>query len=210
MQILIFPLPPLHSTTSSPPFPLSFSLFLSQLSSLRKKLGKLQNPRKHSEHRLPPHPLHSQKVLPEDPSRKPQRASSSPAILHTPRKEEGRRCLKTPYLWAFREVEGRKKIPEREKENGLELLAGGALGWRGGGQKPQSLSGHSRYRAAVWKRGGGRWGKGRGGGGKEPHWGYPARLSLLLIFSSSQEKLKFAFRKIWFCKNNFPQCTTVG
>ncbi|MCM1259277.1 MAG: hypothetical protein NC307_15735 [Roseburia sp.] len=34
--------------------------------------------------------------------------------------------------------------------------------------------------------------------------GYPARLSLLLIFSSAQEKLKFAFRKIWFCKNIVP------
>ncbi|MCM1467792.1 MAG: hypothetical protein NC086_06545, partial [Alistipes sp.] len=65
-----------------------------------------------------------------------------PTILHTSRKEKGRKCLKTPYLWAFIEIEGMKKIPEREKERGLELLAGGALGWRGGGR-----------------------------GGKESHWG---------------------------------------
>ncbi|MCM1304797.1 MAG: hypothetical protein NC306_11945 [Butyrivibrio sp.] len=44
-------------------------------------------------------------------------------------------------------------------------------------------------------------GKGEGRKKKRASLGYPARLSLLLIFSSAQEKLKFAGRKIWFCKN---------
>ncbi|MCM1411784.1 MAG: hypothetical protein NC305_14735, partial [Lachnospiraceae bacterium] len=61
-------------------------------------------------------------TIPESPPRRPFPNTTAgfllPAILHTSRKEKGRRCLKTLYLWAFIEVEGRKEIPEREKERG--------------------------------------------------------------------------------------------
>ncbi|MCM1090905.1 MAG: hypothetical protein NC413_08655 [Muribaculum sp.] len=111
MQILIFPLPPLHSTTSSttssPPFPPSFPLFLS---------SHLPSEKSWENSRTPKNTANLVFLL--------------PAILHTYRKEKGRRCLKTPYLWAFIEVEGEEENTRKRKGKRIGKWLDIA-GWRG-------------------------------------------------------------------------------
>ncbi len=112
MQILIFPLP---SPLSHIPSPIS-TLFFPPLPAifLYKKAGKIY-PEAISKFLpkdtaniaflppispLPP-PLYNLRRSSPKPLPKIYGASSSPAILYTPRKEKGRRYPKTPYFWAF-------------------------------------------------------------------------------------------------------------